>query len=190
MPFCVIWQDFIIWLCQTWFFFFLSWIHKLFKNMACVVMQNTHRFWVLKRFVTACNFFGYKKITSKGWTLVAKRVRARVCVCVVQWKKVPDEWQARQATPAILQVSSRKHNAKKITTSVCVCVPSVSALDWWGYCLVNMWIEREYNVEKTGGQTERKTDKLAKRDKRERERERERERSVSLKWICVCRWLS
>ena len=29
---------------------------------------------------------------------------------------MPDEWQARQATPAILQVSSSKHNAKKITT--------------------------------------------------------------------------
>ena len=41
-----------------------------------------------------------------------------VCVCVSQWKKVPDEWQARQATPAILQVSSSKHNAKKITTRV------------------------------------------------------------------------
>ena len=40
-----------------------------------------------------------------------------VCVCVcVTMKKVPDEWQARQATPAILQVSSSKHNAKKITT--------------------------------------------------------------------------
>ena len=33
-------------------------------------------------------------------------------------KKVPDEWQARQATPAILQVSSSKHNAKKVTTRV------------------------------------------------------------------------
>ena len=45
-------------------------------------------------------------------------------MCVSQRKKVPDEWQARQATPAILQVSSSKHNAKKITTkeSVCVCV--------------------------------------------------------------------
>ena len=31
-------------------------------------------------------------------------------------KKVPDEWQARQAIPAILQVSSRKDNAKKIAT--------------------------------------------------------------------------
>ena len=41
-----------------------------------------------------------------------------MCVCVSQWKKVPDEWQARQATPAILQLSSSKHNAKKITTRV------------------------------------------------------------------------
>ena len=31
-------------------------------------------------------------------------------------KKVPVEWQARQATQAIVQVSSSKHNAKKITT--------------------------------------------------------------------------
>ena len=56
-----------------------------------------------------------------------------VCVWVSQWKRVPDEWQARQATPAILQVSSSKHNAKKITTRIrgafhqwitamCVCV--------------------------------------------------------------------
>ena len=43
-------------------------------------------------------------------------VRACVCVCITMKKKVPDEWQARQATPAILQVSSSKHNAKKITT--------------------------------------------------------------------------
>ena len=42
-------------------------------------------------------------------------VRACVCVCHNE-KKLPDEWQARQATPAILQVSSSKHNAKKITT--------------------------------------------------------------------------
>ena len=42
------------------------------------------------------------------------RVRVRVCVCVcVTMKKVPDEWQARQTIPAILQVSSSKHNAKK-----------------------------------------------------------------------------
>ena len=40
-----------------------------------------------------------------------------VCVCHNE-KRVPDEWQARQATQAILQVSSSKHNAKKITTRV------------------------------------------------------------------------
>ena len=31
---------------------------------------------------------------------------------------MPDKWQARQATPVILQISSSKHNAKKITTRV------------------------------------------------------------------------
>ena len=36
------------------------------------------------------------------------------CVCHNE-KTVPDEWQARQATPAILQVGSSKHNAKIIT---------------------------------------------------------------------------
>ena len=41
-----------------------------------------------------------------------------VCVCVTNEKKVPDVWQARQATQAILQVSNSKHNAKKITTRV------------------------------------------------------------------------
>ena len=46
-----------------------------------------------------------------------------VCVCVTMKKRVPDEWQARQATQAILQVSSSNHNAKKITTRcVCLCV--------------------------------------------------------------------
>ena len=40
-----------------------------------------------------------------------------MCVCVTM-KKVPDEWQARQTIPGILQVSSSKHNAKKITTRV------------------------------------------------------------------------
>ena len=50
-------------------------------------------------------------------TRVRERVRARACVCVCHnEKKVPDEWQARQATPEIFQVSSSKHNAKKITT--------------------------------------------------------------------------
>ena len=48
-------------------------------------------------------------------------------VCVTMKKNLPDELQAQQATPAILQVSSSKHNAKKITTRVkrpvvCVCV--------------------------------------------------------------------
>ena len=39
-----------------------------------------------------------------------------VCVCVCHnEKKVPNEWQARQAIPAILQASSSKHNAKKNT---------------------------------------------------------------------------
>ena len=48
---------------------------------------------------------------------VCAGVCARLCQNV---KKVPDEWQARQATPKILQVSSSKHNAKKliITTRV------------------------------------------------------------------------
>ena len=46
---------------------------------------------------------------------------------------MPEQWQARQATPAMLQVSSSKHNAKNITpvcvracvracVSACVCV--------------------------------------------------------------------
>ena len=48
------------------------------------------------------------------------RVCVCVCVCVCHNEKRgrPDEWQARQATQAILQVSSSKHNAKKITTRV------------------------------------------------------------------------
>ena len=59
-------------------------------------------------------------------------VRACVRACHNE-KEVPDEWQARQATPAILQVSSSKHSANKNTTRgrgpfhqsimcVCVCV--------------------------------------------------------------------
>ena len=40
-----------------------------------------------------------------------------VCVCVCHnEKKCQTNGQARQATPAIFQVSSSKHNAKKITT--------------------------------------------------------------------------
>ena len=46
---------------------------------------------------------------------VRTHVRTRVCVCVCHNK---GEWQARQATPAILQVSSSKHNANKNTTRV------------------------------------------------------------------------
>ena len=63
---------------------------------------------------------------------VRVRVRVRVCMfvcvgvcvcvsvpmCVTMQKRVPDEWQTRQATPVILQVSSSKHNAKKFTTRV------------------------------------------------------------------------
>ena len=41
--------------------------------------------------------------------------RARACVSHNE-KKVPDEWQARQAIPAILQVSSSKHNTNNNTT--------------------------------------------------------------------------
>ena len=36
---------------------------------------------------------------------VCVRACVRVCVCVTM-KKVPDEWQARQAIPAILQVAA------------------------------------------------------------------------------------
>ena len=56
---------------------------------------------------------------AKKCTCVRACVRA--CMCVVVYhneKKVPDEWQARQAIPVIFQVSSSKHNAKKC---VCVC---------------------------------------------------------------------
>ena len=38
-----------------------------------------------------------------------------LCVCVCHNEKVPDEWQAQQAIPAILQVRSSKHNANKNT---------------------------------------------------------------------------
>ena len=51
-------------------------------------------------------------------SITAKCACVCVCVCVTMKKGVPDEWQARQATQAILQVSSSKHNAKKITTRV------------------------------------------------------------------------
>ena len=53
-----------------------------------------------------------------------------VCVCVSQWKKVPGEWQARQATPAILRASllnlhmlqSTYFETKIDCVRVCVCV--------------------------------------------------------------------
>ena len=53
--------------------------------------------------------------------LVLSDKRNVLCVNVLQWKTVPNEWQARQATPAILQASSSKHDVKKNTITVCVC---------------------------------------------------------------------
>ena len=46
-------------------------------------------------------------------------VRACVCVCAFhnEKKKVPDEWQARQAIPAILQVSSTEQAQRKQNTT-------------------------------------------------------------------------
>ena len=44
-----------------------------------------------------------------------KHFRHSPCMCHNE-KKMPDEWQARQAMLAILQVSSSKHNANKNTT--------------------------------------------------------------------------
>ena len=55
------------------------------------------------------------KINNKWDFLRNPKTGANLCH---NEKKVPDEWQARQATQAILQVSSSKHNAKKITTRV------------------------------------------------------------------------
>ena len=46
------------------------------------------------------------------------KITTLACAVCVTMKKVPDEWQARQTIPGILQVSSSKHNAKKITTRV------------------------------------------------------------------------
>ena len=73
--------------------------------------------------VCVCVFFlgggggGGVSVCLSQWKS-ARCVCLLVCVCVTMKKKVPDEWQAWQATPAILQVSSSKHNAKKITTRV------------------------------------------------------------------------
>ena len=61
---------------------------------------------------------------------------------------MPDEWQARQATPAILQVSSSKHNAKKITTRergpfyqsiTCVCLCVCVSEEKLFYCDTNRY---------------------------------------------------
>ena len=62
-----------------------------------------------------------------------------VCVFVSQRKKVPDEWQARQATPAInpskQQQAQRKENYNKrkmcVFVWVCVCVNYSGVL----YCI-------------------------------------------------------
>ena len=156
-------------------FFLKSWIHKLFKNITCVDMQNydMHGFelwsflWQLSMY-----FFGYKKFTSKGWTLVAKRVRA--CMCVTMKKsarRMASMTSDTGDTSSKQQQAERKENYNK-----CVFVPSVFALDWWGYCPINMWIEREYNVEKK--QADRQRERLInwQRGTRERGRERERER--------------
>ena len=59
----------------------------------------------------------YVRLLACVRACVYVRLLACVCVCHNE-KKVPDEWQTRQATPVILQVSSSKHNAKKITTRV------------------------------------------------------------------------
>ena len=55
------------------------------------------------------------EIFLKSYIFQLGRLCARTCVCVFhnEKKEVPDEWQALQATPAILQVSSSKHSAKK-----------------------------------------------------------------------------
>ena len=61
-------------------------------------------------------FLSFRCISRFGKT-TNMRDHSLQCVCVCHnKKKVPDEWQARQAIPAILQVSSSKHNANKNTT--------------------------------------------------------------------------
>ena len=47
------------------------------------------------------------------------------CVCVTMKKKVPDEWQESQAIPAILRVSSSKHNAKEKARFISRYLPSL-----------------------------------------------------------------
>ena len=58
----------------------------------------------------------HKAKKSAGVHRVCASVSVWVCVCVTMKKKVPNEWQARQAIPTILQVSS------SMCVCVCVCV--------------------------------------------------------------------
>ena len=94
--------------------------------------QIEERFWTSFKFKPV---FASSAKSERGLsqsTLLCRR-SAKMCVCVCvracvracarmfvcqKEKKVPDEWQARQAIPAILQVTSSKHNEKKITTRV------------------------------------------------------------------------
>ena len=106
-----------------------------------------------------------------------------VCVCMSQWTKVPDEWQARQATPAILQVSSSKHKAKKITTRergpfhqpiTAIFTEEKSVCVRTRVCIRASVLRRHLlhiplPTSETGGERERERE-------RDRERERERER--------------
>ena len=96
-----------------------------------------------------------RKIELTVWGKKVPIALDGMCVCVSQWKKVPDEWQARQATPAILQVSSSKHNAKKITT-VCVCVRACMCVpepSWRCPCIMNTHWSWHGNLEKCNAAT-------------------------------------
>ena len=76
--------------------------------------------WRLFDFVCKGELLGSLPDFKSRYSNIIVRVRPMcVCLCVCHnEKKVPCEWQARQATPAILQASSSKHNAKKIATRV------------------------------------------------------------------------
>ena len=68
-------------------------------------------------------FCSYNRVLKHCITESEREQCSNVCVCVCvcvchNEKRGADEWQARQATQAILQVSRSKHNAKKITTRV------------------------------------------------------------------------
>ena len=60
-----------------------------------------------------------RRVLSYTWHCKRRALGWCVCVCVTM-KKVPDEWQAQQAIPAILQGTSSKHNAKKNTTTTSI----------------------------------------------------------------------